>query len=73
MAKINVIPATEAARKKRCSIQSIYNALDRGDLSEIRMGSHRLVARDPKYQRFVVKETGGRTHSRFKTRRNKEK
>ena len=65
MLKPNVIPATEAAREKGCSVQTVYNALDRGDLNGVRLGSHRLVMRDRKYSEFRVKETGGRKYESY--------
>lgn len=67
----NVIPATEAAREKGCTAQSIYNALDRGDLTGIRMGAHRLVVRDKKYAAYQVRETGGRAHKRRRVTQKK--
>ena len=65
MPEPNVILATEAAREKGCTSQAIYNALDRGDLGEVRMGRHRLVVRDARYRQFEVKKTGGRTHKTY--------
>jgi hypothetical protein len=64
----NVVLATEMAREKGCTAQAIYNALDRGDLNEVRMGRHRLVRKDEKYEAYEVKETGGRTHEDFRAR-----
>lgn len=66
MATANVILATELAREIGCSSQTIYNAIDRGALNEVRMGRHRLVLLDGKCSQFEVQETGGRaTKKRF--------
>jgi hypothetical protein len=56
----NVIPAPEAARRKDCSRQTIYNALSRGDLSEISYGSTRLVLLDEKWKEWMPANRGGR-------------
>lgn len=61
----NVLLATKAAQEKGCTAQAIYNAIDRGDLNEVRMGRHRLVVKDDKYDSFEVKETGGRMHREY--------
>ncbi len=45
----NVITAAEVAREKACTTQAIYNALDRGDLNEVRMGGIRLILKDAAY------------------------
>ena len=66
----NVITAAEVAREKACTTQAIYNALDRGDLNEVRMGGIRLILKDAayNYEAYQVKQTGGRTHKRYKKR-----
>ena len=61
----NVITAAEAAREKGCTDQAIYNALDRGDLNEVRMGGMRLILKDAAYRAYQVKATGGRVHKRY--------
>ena len=66
MAEANVIAVAEAAKEKGCTAQAIYNALDRGDLTEIRMGGIRLIMKDAAYDAYQVKQTGGRTHKRYK-------
>jgi hypothetical protein len=56
------IPASEAARRKECSTQTIYNALGRGDLNEVNFpGSRtRLVAVDETFRAWEPAETGRR-------------
>jgi excisionase family DNA binding protein len=61
----NVLPASEAARRKGCTAQTIYNAIERGNLNAIRMGGNRLVVKDDKYAAYEVQETGGRLHERY--------
>lgn len=63
--KPNVILASEAARQWGCTAQAVYNAIDRGDLNEVRMGRHRLVVVDAKYRAYKVQELGGRLHQRY--------
>ena len=63
----NVLLATKAAREKDCTAQAIYNALDRGDLNEVRMDRHRFVVRDEKYDEYTVQETGGHAHSTYRS------
>jgi hypothetical protein len=46
----NVITADEAARRRGCTRQAIYNALDRGDLAEVKMVAQRLVAVDDAFR-----------------------
>ena len=60
--KPNVTTAGEAAHEKGCTDQAIYNALDRGDLNEVRLGGMRLILKDAAYKAYQVKETGGRRH-----------
>ena len=66
MAEANVIAVAEATKEKGCTAQAIYNALDRGDLTELRMGGIRLILKDEAYAAYQVKQTGGRTHKRYK-------
>lgn len=65
MSEPNVILASEAARRKGCTAQAIYNAIDRGDLNAVRMGRYRMVALDEKYEAYRVQETGGRLHEGY--------
>ncbi len=67
----NVITVAEAAREKACTAQAIYNALDRGDLTEVRMGGIRLIMKDAAYKAYQVKATGGRTHKRYQEKHEK--
>lgn len=62
----NVIPASEAARRKGCTAQAIYNAIGRGDLTAVRMGRSWLVATDEKWEAYAVRETGGRLHRQYR-------
>lgn len=68
--KPNVISAADAAREKGCSTQTIYNALDRGDLNGVRMGALRLVLLDDAYGTFQVKETGARLRRAYQEKHN---
>lgn len=61
----NVLPVTEVARRKGCTPQAIYNAVDRGDLNGIRFGNNRMVVRDEKLDAFEIQETGGRCHESY--------
>ena len=61
----NVILASEAARLWKCSGQAVYNALDAERLTEVRMGRHRMILKDDKFQSFKVKEFGGRLHEKY--------
>lgn len=54
MADVLSVPA--AAEEKGCSRQTIYNALDRGTLNELRTGKTRLVVRDETYEHWEVKK-----------------
>lgn len=58
----DVIPCSEAARRKDCSTQTIYNALDRGQLNEVQFeGSRtRMVAVDAAFEAWTPLETGRR-------------
>ena len=62
----NVIPAAEAARRKGCTTQAIYNAVERGVLNGVRVGTSRLIALDEKWDAYAVKETGGRLHRSYR-------
>lgn len=66
MTEPNVLPAAEAARRKGCTTQAVYNAIERGDLTGVRVGRHRMVARDEKYDAYRVQETGGRLHETYR-------
>jgi hypothetical protein len=59
----NVIPAPEAARRKDCSRQTIYNALDRGDLTEVSFQDSRLVLVDEKWEDWTPAMRGGRVRA----------
>ena len=72
MNTVNVIMAAEAVKEKACTTQAIYNALDRGDLNEVRMGGIRLILKDAAYDAYQVKQTGGRTHRRYQDKHNAE-
>ena len=65
----NVITADEAARRRGCTRQAIYNALDRGDLTEVKMGAQRLVAVNDAFAEYQVRETGGRMHEAYREAR----
>ena len=61
----NVITVTATACLKGCTRQAVYNAIGRGDLNTVQMGSFTLIAKDEKYQAYKIKETGGRSHKRY--------
>ncbi len=67
----NVITVAKAAKEKDCTAQAVYNALDRGDLTEVRMGGIRLILKDATYEAYQVKATGGRTHKRYQEKHEK--
>lgn len=50
----DILSVPAAAEEKGCSRQTIYNALDRGALNELRTGKTRLVVRDETYERWEV-------------------
>ena len=72
MPKPNVTTAKEAAREKGCTQQAIYNALDRGTMSEVRLGGIRLIVKDAKYAAYKVKQTGGRVHKAYTQKHGKK-
>lgn len=51
----NFISVRQAAEIKDCSRQTIYNALDRGDLNGFHAGGFRLVRRDGAFEAWKVK------------------
>ena len=55
-----LIPVTEAAQRKDCTRQTIYNALNRGDLKGRTFGTMRLVVVNEAFERWRVKATGRR-------------
>jgi len=58
---VPTIPVSEAARRKGCSTQTIYNALERGELNAVNFpASARLVAVDEAFREWQPKETGRR-------------
>ena len=65
MPKPNVITVSEAARVKGCTTQGIYLALNRDELSEVRMGGTRLVIKDERFRDYQVREFGGRLHKKY--------
>jgi hypothetical protein len=68
----NIILASEAARQWGCTAQAVYNAIDTGRLTEVRMGRHRMVVKDKNYRDFKVKEFGGRLHEKYKSKEKGE-
>ena len=59
----NVLPVPAAAEEKGCTRQTIYNALDRGELTETRIGNTRLVLLDAQWKVWTPKDTGRRMSS----------
>lgn len=60
----DVITTSEAAARKGCTRQAIIDAVRRGDLSGRKFGSVWAVNDDEALAGWMVKETGGRAHSR---------
>ena len=58
----SLISVRQAADAKGCTTQAIYQALDRGDLDDVRIDRARHVRANKRYREWQVKETGGRTH-----------
>lgn len=65
MPEPNVTTISEAAKEKRCVRQTIYSAIERGDLNTTQIGKMRMVLKDAQYDAFEVRETGGRTHRNY--------
>jgi hypothetical protein len=65
----NVIPCSEAARRKDCSTQTIYNALDTGTLTEVNFeGSRsRMVAVDDDFEAWEPVDTGRRVQKKSRS------
>lgn len=65
----DLIPCSEAARRKDCSTQTIYNALDADLLNEVTFeGSQsRLVAVDEAFADWSPVETGRRAEKKAGT------
>ena len=59
-----LISVRQAAEEKGCTTQAIYQALDRGDLDDMRIDRARHVRANKRYREWAVKQTGGRTHKR---------
>ena len=72
MIEPNVITVTEVAREQRCSRQAVYNAIKRGDLNTVLLGSQTVIVKDKKYAAYKVQETGGRLHKRSHERHRSE-
>ncbi len=69
--KHDIITVALAAEEKGCTRQGIYQSLDRGVLTEYRLGSTRLVVMDAKYAAYQVKRVGGRAHRAYVEKREK--
>ena len=66
MGEPNVVTVAVAAAEKSCIPQTIYNALDRGDLNGTRVGNTRLVFRDETFEAWQPKLTGVRAAQKAK-------
>lgn len=55
MSEFNIILAREAAEDKECAVNTIYNALRDGRLTQLRRGRLRLVVVDETYEAFEPK------------------
>lgn len=60
MKQPNVITATEAAREKSCNRRTIYEAANRGELRDTRIGRARLIFKDKLYDAWQPQERGRR-------------
>lgn|GEM_PF-5388214 len=60
MKQPNVITATEAAREKGCNRRTIYEAANRGELGDARIGRSRLIFKDGRYDEWQPQERGRR-------------
>jgi hypothetical protein len=58
--ELQLIPVTEAASLKDCTRQTIYNALNRGELTERTFGNIRLVVVNEAFEDWRVKDVGRR-------------
>lgn len=58
------ITASDAAKEKGCSNQNVYQALDRGVLTERRVGNTRLIVKDDAYEEWVSVDPATYTRSR---------
>lgn len=63
----DAITVTTASRRKGCTRKHIYDALDRGDLNEVRVAGRRFVREDDTFARYTVREFGGRLHEDYRT------
>ena len=64
MKQPNVITATEAAREKGCNRRTIYEAANRGELRDTRIGRSRLIFKDRRYDEWHPQERGRRVSAR---------
>ena len=71
MIQPNVITITEAAKQKSCTRQALYNAIKRGDLDAVSVGQYQMIVRDEKFKDFQIKETGGKLHKRYLSKKGK--
>ena len=55
-----LIPVSEAAQRKGCTRQTIYNALERGDLTGRIFNTMRLVVVNEAFEAWSVKDVGRR-------------
>ena len=69
MLESNILTVPQAAQEKGCTRQAIYNALNRGHLTPVAMGTFTAIAKDEKYSDYAVKHTGGRAHKSYRAKR----
>ena len=55
-----LIPVSEAAKRKECTRQTIYNALDRGDIVGMTFTTVRLVVVNKMFEEWEAKNVGRR-------------
>lgn len=55
MTTSKIVLAREAAEEKECAVNTIYNALKDGRLTQLRRGRLRLVVVDERYESFQPK------------------
>jgi excisionase family DNA binding protein len=56
----NVTTVSEAAEKKNCGRNTIYRAVERGELNTAEVGKQRMILLDEHFEAFTPKNVGAR-------------
>jgi excisionase family DNA binding protein len=56
----NVTTVSEAAEKKNCGRNTIYRAVERGELNTAEVGKQRMILLDDAFERFEPMNRGAR-------------